>query len=189
VSRRPKEPTQAAMSLMEVVVYCSLLSLFSVMIFLTIPVRSGNSQMALQEAYNEGAAALRLISRELANSSRAKLVVDRSGDKLSFLSAAPEDGGAFEYDTQGNIQWTGWLTYGRQEFSLVRHWNPFSRPSSLSAVPSLTQMTGAPAETVIRDLQSFKVWETAAGCCNFRLTIRVEESDVEVGAAVVVRNP
>ena len=180
MSRRPKEPTQAAMSLMEVVVYCSLLSLFSVMIFLTIPVRSGNSQMALQEAYNEGAAALRLISRELANS---------SGDKLSFLSAAPEDGGAFEYDTQGNIQWTGWLTYGRQEFSLVRHWNPFSRPSSLSAVPSLTQMTGAPAETVIRDLQSFKVWETAAGCCNFRLTIRVEESDVEVGAAVVVRNP
>ena len=177
------------MSLMEVVVYCCLLSLFSVMIFLTIPVRSGNSQMALQEAYNEGAAALRLISRELANSSRAKLEVNGSGDKLSFLSAAPEDGGAFEYDTQGKIQWTGWLVYAQQEFSLVKFWKPFSSPSSLSAVPSLSQMGEVPAETVIRELQGFKVWQQPAGCCNFRLTIRVEESNVEVGAAVVVRNP
>jgi hypothetical protein len=159
------------------------------MIFLTIPVRSGNSQMALQEAYNEGAATLRLISRELANSSRSKLIVDRTGRELSFLSAAPEDGGAFEYDTQGNIQWTGWLTYAQGKSSLVRYWRPFSRPSSLSALPSLTQMGGVPAETVIRDLQSLKVWEEPAGCCNFRLTIRVEESNVEVGAAVVVRNP
>lgn len=182
-------PAQTAMSLMEVVVYCCLLSLFSVMLFLTIPVRSGNSQMALQEAYNEGAATLRLISRELANSSRAKLVIDRNGDELSFLSAAPEDGGAFEYDTQGNIQWTGWLTYADQKFSLVRFWRPFNKPLSVSAVPSPAQMPQAPVETVIRDLQSFKVWEEPAGCCNFRLTIRVEDSQVEVGAAVVVRNP
>ena len=178
-----------AMSLMEVVVYCCLLSLFSVMLFLTLPVRSGNSQLALQEAYNEGAATLRLISRELANSSRSKLVIDKSGDELSFLSAAPEDGGAFEYDTQGNIQWTGWLTYGEQKFSLFRYWSPFSKPSPLSSVLSLAQLGRGPAEVVVRDLQSFRVWEEPTGCCNFRLTIRVEESSVEVGAAVVVRNP
>ena len=50
-------------------------------------------------------------------------------------------------------------------------------------------MGEVPAETVIRELQGFKVWQQPAGCCNFRLTIRVEESNVEVGAAVVVRNP
>lgn len=178
-----------AMSLLEVVVYCFLLSLFSVMLFLTLPVRNADSHMALQEANNEGAAALRLISRELANSSRSKLMVDSKGQGLSFLSGTPEDGGAFEYDTQGQVLWTGWLSYSVQKSSLVRYWRPFSKPSPLSSVLALNQMGSVAPEVVIRDLQEFKVWEQPSGCCNFRLAITVDRSSVEVGAAVLVRNP
>lgn len=178
-----------AMTLLEVVVYCTLLSVFSAMLFLTLPVRNVGSYMMLQEASNEGTAALRMLNREIANSSRASLSINENKKELSFLSGVPDQGGPYRYDSQGRVEWTGWLTYARSNRSLVRTWKPFSKPASVANIIPLNQMGSAPSEVVVRDLLSMKVWEEPAGCCNLRLSLSVEGSSIEVATAVVVRNP
>lgn len=177
------------MTLMEVVVYCALLSLFSVMMFLTLPTRQNQATLALQEAAQEAAVALRKISQELANSSRSHVVTNKDPQSLVFLSAVPSDDREFAYFSDGAIAWTGWVAYLAQDGKLVRHWSPYSAPLAASKVglPPSFQTRGGQA--IVKSLSSISAAESAPKVWSVSLTVAADGSQIEMRTAVEVRNP
>ena len=178
------------MTLMEVVVYCALLSLFSIMMFLTLPTRSSQATLALQEAAQEAAVALRKISQELANSSRSHVSSSKEPPWLTFPSAVPKDDREFAYFSDGGIAWTGWVAYLAQDGKLMRHWSPYSAPtasSKLGLPPSFGNTKGG--QPIVKALSSISAHESAPKVWTIALTVAADGSEIEMRTAVEVRNP
>ncbi len=179
------------LSLIETVIFCSLLSLFSVVAFLSLPGRSNRASLALQEASQEGGIALRKLTNELANSSTASVRTLDPQTGLVFLTAVPDGGIEFQYSSKGEIEWSGWVAYIEQDGALVRHSFPFSQVSYLNTTeaPRFGSYRYSGGQPMVRSLASLQFKEDAPGLWQIYLTVSVESSKMELRTATQVRNP
>ncbi len=180
------------MSLVEVVVYCGLLTLFSIMLFTNLPHRDSVSREDLRTAANVASRILDQWSVELSNASGNSIVVTTSPSGMIFLSAQDNRSSNFSYTSSGDLAWQGWVGYFQQGSSLVRVWYPLSGGTTRSAVasaPSPTVMLASgTSRTLSKNLKSFSVTAPQANLWQAKIQIDVKGNSVDLTSAVGVRN-
>ena len=164
------------MSLVEVMVYCLLLALFSAIAFVSLPGRATRTTQELQDATSQASLALTRLVGELDNSLANTVTSDERS--IYFLSATPEKG-RLRYDSEGELLWQGWVAYVYDKPTLTRYWLPLASESVKSGVgktPSLDQIRSGSSRVVARGVTYFSITRESTSFWVF-------QARVEVGAA------
>lgn len=180
-----------AMSLMEVVVYCFLLSIFTGAIFLALPGRITRDTQDLDQAGARGGIALTRLTRELANSSASSIEITEDPPAIVFASAEPSSGSnssrSFGYSSD-ELSWRWWVAYVLEDKTLNRYQTSFGG-SQLSKPPSPKQvMAGAKPSKVADGVAEFAVKQPEAGVWQFYLRLEESGSFMQLQTAVGPRN-
>lgn len=180
------------MTLVEVVVYCMLLTVFSLMLFTNLPQRDSLTREDLRTATNQAATVLSRWAVELSNASASSISVTSSPPGVLFLSAQADRATNFRYLSSGELAWQGWVGYFQQGSNLVRVWYPLPAATARSAVvttPSPTMMLASgKSSTISQKVRRFVVTSPQANLWQAELRVDVKGNSVGVSSAVGARN-
>lgn len=180
------------MSLAEVVVYCMLLTVFSLMLFTNLPQRDSLTREDLRTATNQAASVLSRWTVELSNASANSIAVSSSPPGVLFLSAQADRSSNFQYTSSGELAWQGWVGYFQQGSNLVRVWYPLPAGAARSTIattptPSMLLASGS-TSTISGKVKNFSVTSPQANLWQADLQIDVKGSSVVLSSAVGARN-
>lgn len=161
------------MSLVEVMVYCMLLALFSAAVFVSLPSRATRTTQDLHQATSQASLALTRLVSELDNSLAS--TVSNTDSSILFLSATPQKGG-LRYDSEGELLWQGWVAYVYEKPTLTRYWLPLASESVKSGVgttPTLDQVRKGSARVIARGVTFFSVTRESSSLWVFQARVEV----------------
>lgn len=190
-------PTRArrplGMTLTELTVYCSLLSLFAVMLFVNLPTRGSATSEDLRAATSKGEAVLERLTLELGNASATSVTNSVSPPGIRFLAAAADGFTPFAYTAAGELAYQGWVGYFLDKGRLVRVWLPLGSASARTAVTttptaSALLQTGK-ANVVCDDVNAFSVILAEANLWQIELKLNVDGSIATLVSGAGARNP
>lgn len=180
------------MTLTEVMVYCILLSIFSMMVFLNLPQHTNATLVDLHEATTVANKALTRMTLEIGNASASSVSVTASPMGVMFLSGSSDGYGSFGYTSAGELAWRGWVGYFLDSTRLTRVWYPLPAPVARSAVstpPTPATMLAGGTRTVVCDRVSrFVVSLPEANLWECELTLRVTGSEATLISGAGARN-
>lgn len=130
-------------TLVEALVYCTLLALFATIFFLALPTRSNASAENLSRSVELGSVAVSKLSSKIANSAAGKVVLQNKGQTLVVLTATNEKYPQFSYDSSGGLLWRQW-EYFAFESGKIRHIiQPFTSPKLKDSVIAPSELLGS----------------------------------------------
>lgn len=177
---------------MEVMVYCLLLSLFSLLLFVNIPRRGLTSSEDLRQAVASADNALERLTKELSNASATSVSAVASPPGVVFLVAAASPSTSFSYTTAGEIAWQGWVGYFLVDNALVRVWHPLPAPlprSTVTATPTYeTMITSKNQGRLVGGVSSFIVSLPEANLWQFDLKMDLKGNSTTVTSGAAARN-
>lgn len=183
----------AGMTLTEVMVYVVLLSLFSVLLFTSLPTRNSAMSEDLRAAAARADTVLERIALELGNSSASSVLASQSPPGVVFLSASSDGFAPITYTTEGEIAWLGWLAYLQEGDRLVRIWAPFASAVGRARVgqpPTLDALRKQGTATVVTsNVERFTVRTEEANVWLFDLRVSVAGNATTLVSGTGARNP
>jgi hypothetical protein len=180
------------MTLTEVIVYCVLLSLFSIMLFVNLPNRGNATAEDLHEVATEADYALKRLTLEAGNTSATSLTITKSPSGVVFLAANDDGYSNFTYTNAGEIAWKGWVGYFLQGDDLIRVWYPFKSGVARAAVttaPNPSEMIASESRQVLCDkVTSFSIINAEANLWQFELKLNIDGSQATLTSGAAARN-
>lgn len=180
------------MTLVEVAVYCVLLSIFSVVMFMTLPSRTSGSLEKLQEAAVTANADLGRMTQEMSNASASSIVVTSSPVGVIFLSAATDMGQPFTYTSSGGIAWAGWVGYFLEGSVLTRYWLPLKTAvarDAVGTVPTATSLISAGvAQRMKGKVNSLLITSPESNVWQVTIQVEVDGHKVKFSSGTGARN-
>ncbi len=181
------------MTLMEVLVYCMLLSLFSILLFVNLPTRDSASSEDLRQAVARADNALELLTQELSNSSDTSVTAITSPPGVIFLTGSARSETSFTYTADGQIAWIGWIGYFLVDKALVRVYYPLPSGgvarSSVTATPTYATMIATGTRNpVCADVEAFSVTIPEANLWQFDLRMNLRGNITTVTSGAGARN-
>ncbi len=180
------------MTLVEVAVYCVLLSLFSVVLFGSLPGASNASLEKLQDATVTANLDLTKLTMELSNSAAPSVTIFSKPPGIAFLAAVQEADQPFTYTLTGEIAWIGWVGYLWDGSTLTRYWYPLKAPSLLASVGKVptpdTLITGGTSKALRGRVSQFSVSLKEAGLWQVELQTEVDGHFATLTSGVGARN-
>lgn len=188
--------TPRGMTLTEVLVYITLLSLFTILIFVNLPRTTNQSLEDIQEATVVAQASLTRMSLELGNSSASSVSTPPEQDSLVFLGLSADGRQPAGYTESGKLAWAGWVAYSQLRGftpTLVRSWKALPRPLAREDILDLLTVADVTREethpTILaRNVKSFSVLATDGGVWQMKLTLEVHGSTVTISSSAKPRN-
>lgn len=180
------------MTLTEVVVYCTLLSIFSLMLFINLPTRSDVNSEDLRVATAKADDMLERLTLELGNSSATSVSSLLSPTGVRFLSASEDGFSNFSYTNDGQIAWLGWVGYFWHEQRISRVWYPFKSPmarSSIASAPSYAEMMAGGSQRIVCErVSNFAITSPETGLWQFQVELLVGQSRAALVSGAGARN-
>ena len=180
------------MTLTEVVVYCVLLGVFTVMLFTNLPQRGNQASEDLRLATTVTGKILSDLTLELSNASSTSVAVSQSPVGIQFLSAQQNLASSFSYTSGGELAWRGWIGYFLRKGDLIRVWYPLSaaveRSSVGTAPTAATMLASGKIETIARGVKTLVVSSPAANLWQIEIVFDVGGSQVTLSSAAGARN-
>jgi hypothetical protein len=180
------------MTLTEVMVYCTLLSLFSLMLFVNLPNRGNATSEDLRAAASKADTVLEKMTLELGNASATSVTSSKSPTGIMFLSASGDGFTAFQYTTAGELAWHGWVGYFQEGDSLLRVWYPFKSGVARSAVtttPSPSEMLKVGNRQVMGNgISALTISVPEANLWQIELKLAVDGSETTLVSGAAARN-
>lgn len=176
---------------MEVCVYCTLLSLFALMMFLNLPSRGIFNSESVRATTSKADTVLERLVLELSNASATSVATTTSPTGVLFLVAT--DGfTSFTY-IDSELAWTGWVGYFQVDNRLVRVYYPYKTPvarASVTTTPTYAEMVLSGTSVVLTDdVVSFAVSLPESNLWQVDLKLNADGTNqVAVGTAAGARN-
>lgn len=175
-------------SLLEVTLYMVLLSLFAVVFFVSLPVRSNTAQENLSRAMEKGSLLLNKIHQGITNSASTAVKSWSEGEGLIFLSAVDPGSAAFQYESQGEIKWKEWRMYVLQGQNLFYDTYPYDPNNESVFLKPDTMVSRLDSdEVVLSEVTSFQALMND-GVWSIRLELKPGQSSFTLETAAVPRN-
>lgn len=177
-------------TLVELVVYCGLLSIFTAVFVFSLPSRDNKTLENLSYSAEQSGLVLAKLSKEIANSSSARLVIVENGKGLGYPSAMDETHGSYAYDAAGNLTWRAWVCYLLKGSALDRMESPLAKPLTLDALPvfpGVAAMTGGRVSLACADVAEFSVVSSKSALL-VTLSVNVEGEKIRNVSAMAPRN-
>lgn len=180
------------MTLTEVCVYCTLLSMFALMLFVNLPTRGSAASESLRVATSKADTVLERLALELSNASASSITTSKTPAGVLFLVATGDGFTNFTYTSAGDLAWLGWVGYFQNASKLERIYLPLKTPSARSAVttaPTYAEMVkGGTRKVLTDDLVSFAVSPTETNLWQADLRIALDGNQVTLSTAAGARN-
>lgn len=171
------------LTLMEVVVHCVLLSLFTIIVFGSIPRRQTDSMRELQQASMEANQALTEIGLDLANGN-GRIVHLQNPPTLAIPVASQDRRTPFVHTSAGETLWYGWAVYRLEGDRLYRYYQAFPEPTvsaRIAAEPGLELLpTSGAREVVARHLSSFQTTLVKPGLWQVSMSVALGDSEAKL---------
>lgn len=149
-----------AFTLVELVVYCGLLSIFAVLFIFSLPFRDNASLENLTSSVEESGFIIARMHRDLSNSANGRAVVLENGQGIAFPSPLNSTVKEFEYDSSGTLLWRCWVVYMLKGSSLNRYELPLERVVTLDALgpfPGVASLSQAKVNLAASGVVEFRV--------------------------------
>lgn len=180
------------MTLTEVLVYCILLSLFLLLLFINLPTRGSVSSEDLRQAAASADNALERLTKELSNASATSVSSVASPPGVVFLVATNNGASNFTYTTSGELAWRGWVGYFLVDKALVRVWHPLGSAvdrSGVTTTPTYATMVASKKQSkLIGNVGGFTVSLPEANLWQFDLKMSVKGNITTVTSGAAARN-
>lgn len=180
------------MTLTEVCVYCTLLSLFALMLFVNLPTRGNANAENLRAATSKADTLLERLTLELSNASASSVQTHTSPAGVLFLAATRDGFTSFTYTSTGDLAWLGWVGYFQDGNKLERVYLPLKSASARSAVtttPSYEEMVKVGTRQVLTDdLVSFAVTSPEFNLWQLDVKLSLDGNQVALSTATGARN-
>ncbi len=181
------------MTLTEVCVYCTLLSIFALMLFINLPTRGAATSEELRAAVSKADTVLERLTLELGNASANSVTqVKTAPAGLIFLTASIDGFEDFTYTSTGDLAWLGWVGYFQVDDKLVRLYYPFKAGvarSAITSTPTYAEMVkGGSGKVLCDDVSGFNITLPEANLWQFDLQLTVGGSQVTFTSGGGARN-
>jgi len=153
-------------TLIETMVYCVLLALFTTIFFLALPTRSNISSENLSYSVERASMALSEINQAISNSVQGKVFIQNQGSTLVTLSATDSEQTRFTYNSSGQVMWRQWDYYILEKGQLLRAQSSLktSMTASDAGDPPLAELSELKQTGLLaNDVEAFKVSATSDG--------------------------
>lgn len=200
--------------MVEALAYCTLLALFSLMLFMSFPARTNASMEDLNEAMVKAYQGLDRLCLELSNATNRSILLGADHSQLAFLAVSQDRYSLATYSDSGALALKGWAGYylrrqepdaksalpGEKALQLVRSWQPVAadRPVNILIEQARdailkgtffaqdeTRLTHVLASRV----KAFKIESAENGVWNFTLALFLNKSEVVLTTSTRARNP
>lgn len=142
-------------TLVETAIYMSLLSLFSLLFFLTLPVRGNSNVETLNRLSEREGVILNRLHQGIANTSR-DLITGWDGSGVLFASALDGKDGHLEIGSGGTLKWQRWELFVHKDKSLLYQDYPFENDEPLQVAEGLASRLGRES-TLVRGVTLFQI--------------------------------
>lgn len=177
-------------TLVEMVVYCGLLSIFAALFLVSLPSRENASLENLSYSAEQSGLVLSKIHRDVCNSSALLASMIEGGEGMALPSALDAANEEYSYDNQGEMLWRSWVAYKSHERALNRFEYPFKRAVSRSGVEpfeELSRLSQGGVRLMASDVAEFQV-ERVKETFKVTLTIDVQGERVRNVTSMAPRN-
>lgn len=177
-------------TLIELVVYCGLLSIFTAVFVFSLPSRDNKTLENLSYSAEQSGLVLSQMSRELSNSSAARTSIVEAGKGVGFPTAIDDTHPVYTYDAAGSLIWRNWVAYYLKGTSLSRYEASLNKAVTIDAVPAFpgfSAMSTGRVGLVCPDVDEFRV-ELSKSTYLVTLTVSVEGERVRNVSAMAPRN-
>ena len=177
-------------TLVELVVYCGLLSIFTAVFVFSLPSRDNKTLENLSYSAEQSGLVLSKLSNEIANSTSARLTIAYDGKGLGYPSAVDETHRSYAYDSGGNLIWRAWICYVLKGTELDRIESTLAKSVALDALPpfpGVDAMTGGRVGLACPDVTEFNVVSSKSALL-VTLTVNVEGEKIRNVSAMAPRN-
>jgi hypothetical protein len=184
------KPRARGLSLVEMMVYCVLLSLFATIFFISLPVRNNAGVENLSLSAERAGTLLNKLHQGIANSAVGKVSSLKGGQGIIFLSATNAATEKFQYSDSGALLWRQWEYYLLDGEQIVHSSLPLEKASKLSATgvpPDLNSSSGIQKEVFASGVKGFEVAQDE-GAWSLRLVLEVDGSTYQIETAARPRN-
>jgi len=175
-------------SLLEVTLYMVLLSLFAVVFFVSLPVKTNTAQENLGRSVEKGSLLLNKIHQGITNSASTAVKSWSEGEGLIYLSAVDPNSASFQYKSEGEIQWKEWRMYvlqGRNLFYDTYPYDPANQSVFLKPETMASRLDSD--EVVLSDVASFQAMRND-GVWSIKVELESGRSSFTLETAAVPRN-
>jgi hypothetical protein len=180
------------MTLTELIVYCLLLSLFGLMLFLNLPHRTDATTEDMHQAATIASKALARLSLELGNASASSVTQSKTPPGVMFLSANADGYSSFSYLSTGELAWLGWIGYFLDGGKLERVWYPFKAGvvrSAVTSTPVALELLRTGSPQILADgVAGFTVTAQSDNLWQFDLELSIEGSELTLTSGTGARN-
>lgn len=201
-------------TLVEALAYCTLLALFSLMLFMSFPARTNASMEDLNEAMVKAYQGLDRLCLELSNAASKSILLGADHSQLAFLAVAQDRYSLATYSHSGALAFKGWAGYylRRQEpgdkqalpeqktLQLVRSWQPVAADKPVSILIDAARDAILKGTFFVQDdtglthvlasrVKAFKIDSAENGVWNFTLALYLNKSEVILTTSTRARNP
>ena len=183
VSRR------SAFTLVEMVVYCGLLSIFAAVFLVSLPSKENTSLENLSYSAEQSGLVLAKIHRDISNS-LARLTEFTEEAGLAMPSALESPDSEYSYGEGGELLWRSWVVYQNRDRTLNRFEYPFKQvvtSTQIDPLESLTKLSRGGVRLMASDVAEFEV-ERENDAFRVTLTIDVQGERVRNVTAMAPRN-
>ncbi len=147
--------TRSGFTLVETVIYMSLLSVFSLLFFLTLPVRGNEDVETLNRLAEREGLILNRLHQGITNTSR-DLITGWNGRGLLFASALAGKERRLEFGSEGTLKWQRWELFVHKQTSLLYQDYPFEDDQPLQIADGLASRLGQES-TLVRGVTLFQI--------------------------------
>lgn len=165
---------RSAFTLVEMVVYCGLLSIFGTIFFVSLPSKHNNSLENLSYSAEQSGLVLGKIHREVSNSRTGMVTLLGEGAGLAFPSALDSPSDEYSYDQQGELQWSSWVAYERRDDTLNRFEYRFEEPAAAALIDPLESLLNTMQKSVRRVASEVHEFQVEAFSGGFRVTLSID---------------
>lgn len=176
-------------TLVELVVYCGLLTLFTTVFVFSVPSRDNVSLENLTYSAERSGLVFARMHRDFSNSGGSAVILG-SGKGLAFPSSIDSTVREFEYDSSGALLWRTWVAYLLDRNKLYRYELPLEKAVTLESVgafPGVDYLARGRAEMACSDVVEFKV-EQVKSAYRVTITVDVQGERVQNVSAISSRN-
>ena len=146
----------SAFTLVETAIYMSLLSLFSLLFFLTLPVRGNENIETLNRLAEREGVILNRLHQGITNTSRDLITGWEGGQGILFASALTGKESHLEFAPEGTLSWQRWELFVHNDKSLLYQDYPFENDEPLQVAEGLASRLGRES-TLVRGVTLFQV--------------------------------
>lgn len=186
----PKVRRSLGFTLVELVVYCGLLSIFTAVFVFSLPSRDNKTLENLSSSAEQSGLVLSKLSTEIANSTSARLTIAEDGKGVGFPSAVDETHRSYAYDASGSLVWRAWVCYVLKGSVLDRFESSLAKPLVLDALPTfpgISAMAGGRVSLACPEVVEFSVASSKSALL-VTLTVDVEGERIRNVSAMAPRN-